>query len=531
LELTNNPLFSVIIPVYNASSYLDVAVQSIICQTIGFEEYIELILINDGSLDNSEEICLKYKQQYEDNIVYISQKNSGVSATRNRGLELARGKYIAFLDSDDYFSLNAFSMVNKYFSITLGFIDVAVIPVQNCNANTRMHYANDKFTTGTITVDLNNPKWSHVCTRVGQAFFLKDALADIQFDSSVSYFEDTLFINSILRKKMLLGVVTNCKYYYRVYDKDTNSVSLTNNAEKDSRFYIQTPKNVSLALLEKGDNALYFQFIALAEMRWRKFYCSFSPKTVLSDIQYQEYCDLNEKIMSAVTDEAICNFFLYNYWQKLFLLGEKYQKSMESELEFDSSSGNDLITFRGYPLCSPNRFSINLTDIRKEERQIIITGYIYAVLVQGLSVKVLCNDEEIPVTITSNAVNPYTNAHETTSFEYKCPKFSVTIPHTSKQKNIVFNLNINGEHYNELNIKYGNEVIIEQPGSDIRKMTKIHKNIILMNNEKMTVYPLNLINIFKLGIKFTRWSLKKENMKKILRKIKNTVIRKNGDKN
>lgn len=98
---------SVIVPVYNVEKYLEETIESVIAQTLGFKN-IQLILVNDGSPDNSEEICLKYKEKYPDNVVYIKQKNGGVSSARNNGILAAEGKYVQFLDSDDKVSKNAY---------------------------------------------------------------------------------------------------------------------------------------------------------------------------------------------------------------------------------------------------------------------------------------------------------------------------------------------------------------------------------------------------------------------------------------
>ena len=91
------PLVSVIIPVYNAERFLAAAVESVIAQT--YKEW-ELILIDDGSLDRSNEICDQYAAQYA-HIKVIHQSNQGVSAARNAGLEVAQGEFIAFVDADD----------------------------------------------------------------------------------------------------------------------------------------------------------------------------------------------------------------------------------------------------------------------------------------------------------------------------------------------------------------------------------------------------------------------------------------------
>ena len=107
--------FSVVMPIYNVEKYLDDSIKSVTNQTIGFRENIQLILVNDGSTDNSEQICIKYKRMFPDNIIYLRQENLGVSAARNAGAKYIQGKYVNFLDSDDKWSLDAFEKVWKYF--------------------------------------------------------------------------------------------------------------------------------------------------------------------------------------------------------------------------------------------------------------------------------------------------------------------------------------------------------------------------------------------------------------------------------
>ena len=97
------PLVSVIIPVYNVEQYLRECVDSVINQTY---RYIEIILIDDGSTDSSGNICEEYKST-DSRIRLIHQENHGLGYARNVGLREAAGKYIIFLDSDDYWELTA----------------------------------------------------------------------------------------------------------------------------------------------------------------------------------------------------------------------------------------------------------------------------------------------------------------------------------------------------------------------------------------------------------------------------------------
>lgn len=92
------PKISIIVPVYNVEEYLENCIDSILNQT--FKDF-ELILVNDGSTDNSLDICKRYKN-IDDRICIIDKKNGGLSSARNAGLNIAKGEYIGFVDSDDY---------------------------------------------------------------------------------------------------------------------------------------------------------------------------------------------------------------------------------------------------------------------------------------------------------------------------------------------------------------------------------------------------------------------------------------------
>ena len=91
---------SIIVPMYNAERYIDTCLNTLVKQDILDSEY-EIIIINDGSTDNSVNIVKKYIQKHE-NINLISVKNGGQSRARNIGIENSKGKYLYFVDADDY---------------------------------------------------------------------------------------------------------------------------------------------------------------------------------------------------------------------------------------------------------------------------------------------------------------------------------------------------------------------------------------------------------------------------------------------
>ena len=147
--------FTVIIPVYNVEQYLAETLDSVIAQTIGFEENIQIVLVNDGSPDNSEKICMKYREKYPDNIIYVKKENGGVSSARNEGIPYAQGKYVNFLDSDDCWEPDAFEKVLKFFDAHYDETDVVGARKKFFDAQTGYHTLDYKFNT-TKMVDLRD---------------------------------------------------------------------------------------------------------------------------------------------------------------------------------------------------------------------------------------------------------------------------------------------------------------------------------------------------------------------------------------
>ena len=99
------PKVSIIVPFYNVEKYIEKCLQTLVNQTL---EDIEIILVNDGSQDGTEEIAKKYQEQYPKKIKYLEKENGGLSDARNYAIPYAKGEYVAFLDSDDYVETNMY---------------------------------------------------------------------------------------------------------------------------------------------------------------------------------------------------------------------------------------------------------------------------------------------------------------------------------------------------------------------------------------------------------------------------------------
>ena len=108
-EIQKNPELSIIVPVYNIKKYLNKCIDSLLQQTL---KTIEIILIDDGSTDNSGSICDEYAKR-DNRIVVIHQENKGASYARNVGLKMAKGEWVTFVDSDDWVEENLYEIAMK----------------------------------------------------------------------------------------------------------------------------------------------------------------------------------------------------------------------------------------------------------------------------------------------------------------------------------------------------------------------------------------------------------------------------------
>jgi len=93
-------MISVIIPVFNGEQYIERSVESVLKQSV---KDTEILLLDDGSEDGSLDLCKEYERKYPEIIKVFTHENMGVANTRNKGVRLASGKYIMFLDQDDFF--------------------------------------------------------------------------------------------------------------------------------------------------------------------------------------------------------------------------------------------------------------------------------------------------------------------------------------------------------------------------------------------------------------------------------------------
>lgn len=235
-------LISVIVPVYNSSRYIEECIGSVLAQTY---QTWELLLIDDGSMDDSRELCHRWCEK-DDRIKLICRDHMGVSAARNAGIGRARGKYLFFLDSDDVIHHELFKTLytiqekthakiaveGRYYAEEGPFCEPEQWERSRNNSDRNFYcvneYAIQKFLYGDRTTTL------YV---MGGKMILRDAVRSLRFQEKITHGEDTLFLYQLLKEGAdVVGVRQNW-YYYRSHKNSVSRVYSVRTCE--SRYRVQ----------------------------------------------------------------------------------------------------------------------------------------------------------------------------------------------------------------------------------------------------------------------------------------------------
>lgn len=383
-----NYKFSIIIPIYNVEEYLEETILSVVNQTIGFKKNIQMILVNDGSPDNSENICLKYKRLYPNNIIYIKQKKAGVSAARNKGLKYATGEIINFLDSDDKWENTVFEEVYrtylnnnnvKIFSCKMKYFDAY-------KGNHPLNYKYKKNKIIDILLDWEYPQLSG-CS----VFIHRDAIRNYRFDTKIKYSEDNKFINEIILEEKKYMVLKNPVYYYR---RRLNGSSAIQNVLNSKEHFMITPINIykylyDLSIKKYGKVIKYIQNIIMYEYQWR---IKEMIPDIMSSEEIKEYKNISINLLKEIDDDII--LLSKNLWNdyKTYIFELKYNFNIFDKCFYD----NGLLKYNELKVYNiTNESVLNINNINIIDNKIIIAGQINSILKENdYKITVKINDDE-----------------------------------------------------------------------------------------------------------------------------------------
>ena len=212
---------SIIIPVYNVEKYIERCLESILNQA--FNEY-EVIIVNDGSTDNSGKICDKYSE-INKNINVIHKKNGGVSSARNLGIDVAKGEYIAFIDPDDFIDSNMFKILYENLKELNG--DIAICSVNEIrndnielgdNSGEVISYSKDDAIEGYFKGKYPFNQ-NYLCNKL----FKRSLFEKVRLNEDITYQEDSEIMIQLLDLSKLVIYLGRALYNYDLREGSLSS--------------------------------------------------------------------------------------------------------------------------------------------------------------------------------------------------------------------------------------------------------------------------------------------------------------------
>lgn len=280
------PLVSVIVPVYNTSMYLKKCLDSLVSQTLS---NIEIIVINDGSTDNSEEIIKSYS---DSRIVYIKKKNEGIGKTRNLGIQQAHGEYLMFIDSDDYIALNCIERF--YNKASLSDCDIVISNYYEDKNGYIKDIIIESFDDTSLKIDplLITKINLGPCNKIYRRNLFNDK--NIRFNEELKY-EDVPFVCRALLSSTKIGKINECLSYYVIHE---NSETTTRNKKI---FDILEIVNIIISDMKKYD--------------YMNEACRELVVNILTDYTVQQRYIKDKKERNRFIDEAYEILNLFDNWK------------------------------------------------------------------------------------------------------------------------------------------------------------------------------------------------------------------------
>ena len=361
-----NNSISIIIPIYNQANKITRSISSLKRQSYGFKN-MEIILVNDGSEDGSDEICKDLENHY-DNVHYFCNAHKGVSAARNTGIKEANGKYIFFLDADDRLSRNTVKDCVRIFDSVYDRVDLLTYPIETYYKGRRLEpHFRYKYLTQNGVVDL----WTE--PYVGQTtmnIVVKNRFDyNVLFNEDMSFSEDQKYCCDVLHEKLKMGFCATAKYIY--YRSEEN----TSGRLAGSCYIFESSMKMFEEIFSRYEIVpRAFQGLYVNDLYWKML------ENILFPYHYEP-----EKYMKAISrikaflrrcdNDVILNHPTFDFFEKFYLLRLKGEDSIQTSKTpnaIELLSGQNLV-LRQYDM------EVVLTKLQIAGHQIRILGFLKSV--------------------------------------------------------------------------------------------------------------------------------------------------------
>lgn len=244
--MKSDPIFSIIIPLFDSVGFIDRTLSSIITQNL---KEFEVIIVNDGSTDGGDKICEEYcKNDFRFKL--FNQKNSGVSHSRNRGIKESRGKYILFIDSDDFIEENFLQqLIEDQSNHPDSFIVQDFFRVDLEGKKVELYnFFNQEFSIHDFIYQFDITKFGHIAAKVYSRSIIN--VNEIFFPEQVNLSEDNIFFLNYLRCCEKVYLSSKKGYNYR--EVKNSAISKKVSMEEIFELYNQFISSINLIVSEKG---------------------------------------------------------------------------------------------------------------------------------------------------------------------------------------------------------------------------------------------------------------------------------------
>lgn len=359
--------------VYNVEDFLEESISSLVNQTIGFEN-VQVILVDDGTPDNSGAICDELQKKYPNNIVVVHKENGGVSSARNEGLKHIKGKYVNCMDPDDILTENTLELVYNFFEENYNACDVVGIPIMMFGDTKGPHYLNDKFARGTRVINLQK-EVNYFQLSVSSAFIKNEVAQTIHFDESLTVAEDAQQMIRVLINKPFLGVVRDCHYGYRKHAGSALAKGLKICWYNDFIYSFILP-SIEYAEEKYGYLPRFVQNALMSNLQWRL--TETELPVVISDDELKKYKEGLMLCLNKFDDDIIMKQKHCSPDVRIDLISKKYKRD-----DFISYEKNDILA--GFDSITHSRLSsssfklefleISDTDITISARKTLLSVF------------------------------------------------------------------------------------------------------------------------------------------------------------
>lgn len=331
--------YTVVSAVYNVEKYLDEYFESLVNQSLDFKKHIHLILVDDGSTDNSAEIIKKWQNQFPNNITYLYKENGGIASARNLGLQHVKTEWVTFIDSDDKVHSNYFKVIDdvlaqqENIALAVGNLHLYFEANQSIQDN---HSLKSRFNKKLNIIPIKE-LGKNINLFVTVSFFQTDILRknNIIFDGQIKpNFEDGKFLADyfLYTDTQNVAYVKDAIFYYR---KRGDGSSTIDNSWLKREKYLNITNYGYLPMLEQyqqkyGKIPKNIQWTIIYEISWHiKTLLNNDYKiNILTSDEKIFYYNQIKQVLSYIDDDNIMEFNLIGIWyfHKVGIFGLKDKK-------------------------------------------------------------------------------------------------------------------------------------------------------------------------------------------------------------